>query len=280
MSRVQLALAALLVALVAAPAARAQELQTFTASRRLGAERDLHVRVTYGAGRFTVGSAPAGLLYRMQLRYDEDAFTPVAEYDPGELHLGVESIKKGHIRMGKQDTPELQVDLARGVPMELSLDFGAGRANVDLGGLSLKQLQVHTGAAEARLDVSQPNPLGMERAELEVGAADFSARRLGNLNARRIEVNAGVGDVSLDLTGAWREDGAVSVNMGLGSLELRFPEGVGVKLHQKTFLTSVDAQGLVKRGDSYYSPDWDRTTRHITVDIQAAFGSIDIRWAP
>ena len=266
--------------LLAAPALGAQELQTFTASRQLGAERDLRVRVNYGAGRLTVGSVAAPLLYRMRLDYDEDAFEPVAELDGQSLRLGVESHGKGHIRMGKDDRGSLQIELTRAVPMGLYLDFGAGRANVDLGGLSLTDLQVHTGAAEARLDVSQPNPVGMEHAELEVGAADFTARRLGNLNARRIEVNAGVGDVTLDLTGAWREDGLVDVSMGLGSLELRFPEGVGVKLHQKTFLTSVDTEGLVKRGEDYYSLDWDKSTRRITVDIQAAFGSVDVRWVP
>jgi hypothetical protein len=182
------------------------------------------------------------------------------------------------MRIGKQEGGELRVELARSVPMELTLEFGAGRANIDLGGLALTDLEVHTGAAEATIDVSRPNPEAMARARLEVGAADFTARRLGNLNARRIEVNAGVGDITIDLTGAWQQDGAVQINMGLGSLQLRLPDGVGVKLQEKTFLTSVDTQGLVKRGDAYYSLDWDQTERHITIDVQAAFGSIDISW--
>lgn len=274
------ALTGILACLLAlAPPARAQELRSFTASRQLGGDDEIAVRVTYGAGRFIVGSAPAGLLYRMQLRYDEDLFEPVAAYDRGMVRLGVEGLGR-HVRVGKQEGGELRVDLARDVPMRLALDFGAGRASLDLGGLSLTDLQLHTGAAEATLDVSRPNPVGMERAELEVGAADFTARRLGNLNARRIEVNAGVGDINIDLTGEWRQDGVVHVAMGLGALELRFPEGVGVKLIEQTFLTSVDTQGLVKRGDAYYSLDWDQAARHITVEIQAAFGSIDIRWAP
>lgn len=268
-----------LAALTTAAALGAQELETFTASRQVGRDQSLRVEVAYGAGRFTVGAAPPGTLYRMQLRYDEDVFTPVAEYEPGRLRLGVDSRKRGRIRVGKEESGELQVNLARTVPMDLTLDFGAGRANVDLGGLSLTGLDVHTGAAEARIDVSQPNPSGMEKAEIQVGAADFTARRLGNLNAKRIEVNAGVGDVHLDLTGAWREDGNVSINLGLGSLELRFPRGVGVKLHQKTFLTALDAEGLVKRGDDYYSVDWEKASRRITVDVQAAFGSVDIRWS-
>jgi hypothetical protein len=272
--------AAFVAALAASRTAAAQELQTFTASRQIAGEHDMRVRVQYGAGRLTVGSAAKGVLYRMQLRYNEDKFTPVATYVPGSLRLSVESKGGGHLRLGKQDGGEMLVDLARTVPMALALDFGAGRANVDLGGLSLTGLQIHTGAAEARIDVSEPNPVTMERAELEVGAADFTARHLGNLNARRIEVNAGVGDLSLDLTGSWRDDGVVNVSMGLGSLELRLPQGVGVKLRQETFLTSVDTQGLVKRGGDYYSVDWDKSVRKITVDLKAAFGSVNVRWVP
>ena len=275
-----IAVAAALMAPLAARTAEAQDLQTFTASRQISGERDMRVRVQYGAGRLTVGSAPKGVLYRMQLHYNEDKFTPIAAYEPNSLRLSVESKGGSHIRLGKQDGGEMVVDLAPTVPMALALDFGAGRANVDLGGLSLTGLQVHTGAAEARIDVSEPNPLTMERAELEVGAADFTARHLGNLNARRIEVNAGVGDLSLDLTGSWRDDGVVNVSMGLGSLELRLPQGVGVKLRQETFLTSVDTQGLVKRGADYYSVDWDKSVRKITVDLKAAFGSVNVRWVP
>ena len=255
-----------------------QSPRTMTASRQLGRESDLDVRVTYGAGRFTVRSAPEGMLYRMKLRYDEDQFDPISEFDGHNLHLGVDA--RGHnVRVGKHEGGDLDVELTRSIPMDLRLEFGAGRADVDLGGLSLTGLDVQTGAAEALLDVSRPNPSEMDVATLQVGAAQFTARRLGNLNARRIEVNAGVGDVTIDLTGDWKGDGDVVVKMGLGSLQLRFPEGVGVRLEEKTFLTSVDTEGLVKRGDAYYSLDWDKAQRKITVRVEAAFGSVDVRWA-
>ena len=66
--------------------------------------------------------------------------------------------------------------------------------------------------------------------------------------------------------------------MGLGSLVLRFPRGLGVRLIKDTFLTSLDSEGLVKRGDIYYSLDYDEAEYQITVDIDAAFGSIRVAW--
>jgi len=162
--------------------------------------------------------------------------------------------------------------------MDLDLEFGAVQGDLDLGGLSLTRLELSTGASESTVDISEGNPLEMERASFEVGAADFTARHLGNLNAERIEVDAGVGEVTLWFNGEWRRDARVHVKMGLGALELRFPEGLGVKLTKNSFLTSLDSEGLVKRGDAYYSLDWDRADRQVTVDLDAAFGSVKVVW--
>jgi len=162
--------------------------------------------------------------------------------------------------------------------MNLDLEFGAVRAELDLGGLHMTGLELQTGASESRLDVSAPNPIRMSHASMEVGAADFHARNLGNLNTERLEVDAGVGRIVLDFRGSWQGDADVSVDMGLGALELRFPEGLGVKLIKDTFLTSLDSEGLVKRGKEFYSLDWEEAEHRVTVEVDAAFGSIDIVW--
>ena len=255
----------------------AQSWRTVTASRQLNGEGALDVSVRYGAGRFTVRPAPTGLLSRSQLRYDEDVFVPHSEFDGRRLQLGLDGMRSA--RIAKQGGGEMELELTGAVPIDLDLEFGAVRADIDLGGLSLTRLSVRTGASESVLDVSLPNPSAMDRAELQVGAADFTARHLGNLNASRIEVSAGVGALMIDLTGDWRQDADVSVHVGLGSLELRLPQGVGVKLERKTLFTSVDTDGLVKRGDAYYSTDWDQAERRLTIEIEAAFGNVDIVWA-
>lgn len=264
--------------LLLAPTLSAQSWRNVTMSRQLTDETSLDVEVTYGVGRFQVEAAEAGLLYRVDLRYDEERFEPEVEYGDGELEVGVGSVKGDfHIGRGRSGS-RLDLYLARDLPMDLRLRFGAVRADLDLGGLALTDLDLATGASESRMEISEPNPAEMRRARMEVGAAEFVARHLGNLNAERIELDAGVGDVTLDFTGEWRRDASVEVDMGLGSLELRFPEGLGVRLEKDSFLTSLDAQGMVKRGDAYYSPGWDGAERRITVEVDAALGSIDVMW--
>lgn len=256
----------------------AQSWRTVTVSRQHSGESDMRVRVRYGAGRLNIQPADPGALYRMELRYDEETFEPVAEYEGNRLELGVKSIRNNINWPRNRDSGEMNLNLARNVPMDLDLEFGAVRAEVDLGGLYLTRLDLSTGASESRVYISEPNPGRMSSAGFEVGAADFHVRSLGNLNAERITVDAGVGNVVLDFRGRWQGDSDVSVDMGLGALELRFPEGLGVCVVKNTFLTSLDSEGLVKRGDAYYSLDWEEADNRVTVTVDAAFGSIDVVW--
>lgn len=270
--------AALLLLGGAPPQAEAQSWRTVTMSRQRSGEEALDVRVSYGMGRLRLAPADDGLLYHMELRYDEETFEPRAEYRGRRLELGVEGVGR-NIRLGRdRDRGELDLRLARNVAMDLDLEFGAVQAEIDLGGLTLTSLDLETGASESRIRISEPNPVLMRRATMEVGAADFEVRHLGNLNAARIDVSCGVGEVTLDFSGEWAQEAAVHMEMGLGAATLRFPEGLGVRLEKSGFLLSVDAQNMVKRGDAYYSLNWDEADRRITISVDGALGSVGVEW--
>ena len=268
---------ALIIGLSVVEAAHGQT-RTVTMSRQVGNEQSVEVNVQYGAGRFSVGPAEAGVLYHMQIEYNEDVFRPLAEYEGNSLRIGTETLGRG-IRLGRDRAGgEMELALSREVAMDLSMDFGAVRADIDLGGIPLTRLEIEAGASQTLIDISEPNPETMSRASMDVGAAEFTVRNLGNLNAQVIEIDAGIGDIELGFTGDWRQNARVSVDMGLGSLVLRFPRGLGVRLLRDTFLTSFDSEGLVKYGDTYESLDYDDAEYQITVDIDAAFGSIRVAW--
>lgn len=258
-------------------AVQGQSWKTVTMSRQLQDNDELRVTVEYGAGEFSVRAVDEGVLYRMNLRYDEDKFEPVADFSGNRLRLGVDGIGRNMTVSGKQ-MGSLELELARGIPLDLDLEFGAVKADIDLGGLSLTGLSLSTGASESTIDVSEPNPLELGTARIEVGAAQFTAMHLGNLNAERIEVDAGVGAITLGLDGRWRRDTRLSIDMGLGSLELRVPEGLGIQLKKDSFLTALDSEGLVKRGDVYESLDFEDAERRVIIDLDAAFGSVSVVW--
>ncbi len=271
-------LVAVLVAVCSAGEALGQSWRTVTMSRQLGNEQSIDVDVRYSSGRFSMSAAEEGTLYWMQLEYDEDRFEPVADYGRSSIRIGTES-RGRRIRIGKnQRAGNMELELSRDVTMDLNMEFGAVRADIDLGGLRLSALDITAGASQTRVDISEPNTESMSRASMDVGAAEFTVRHLGNLNAAVIDIDAGVGRIELDFTGEWQRDARVSVDMGLGSLVLRFPKELGVRLVKDTFLTSLDSEGLVKRGDTYYSLDYDDAEYRVTVNVDAAFGSIRVLW--
>ena len=87
-----------------------------------------------------------------------------------------------------------------------------------------------------------------------------------------------MGHLTLWLNGRWEQNARLAIDMGLGALELRVPEGLGIQLRKDSFLTSLDSEGLVKRGDAYYSLDWEEADRRVTIDLDAAFGSVEVVW--
>ena len=270
-----LSLTALAVAVSVLPAA-AQDWRTITTLRRFAGEDVLHVNVEYGAGRLVITPGAANSLYRATLRYDANVYRPLNSYDDGELNIGITGGKiKGSRNM---KAGRLDLALGTGVPIDLALKFGAVEADLELGGLRLQKATIQTGASDTSIRISRPNPLTCSTARFEVGAAKFAAEGLGNLNCEDLSFSGGVGDVSLDFTGNWRTDGTVDIDMGLGSLTLRLPHGLGVSVHKSSVLASFDSQGLIKRGQVYYSEGFDKADRKLNINIDAALGSIKVLW--
>ncbi|MBT8403109.1 MAG: cell wall-active antibiotics response protein, partial [Gemmatimonadetes bacterium] len=275
--------AALPIAVVAAFASTAsatagQDWRTETVSRQFVGQERLAVDLRHAVGTLRVRPANTRTLFSMNLAYDADVFRAVTDFDGDRVTLGLEGRDRDlRIKKGGR-TPEMDVRLSPTVALNLSLDFGAGRADVDLGGLRLSGLDIETAASETRLDVSQPNREILRSASVAVGAAQFTAERIGNLNAERLSVDAGVGHVVLSLEGSWQRDLDIEVEMGVGAIEIRVPRDLGLKLVKESFLTALDAPEMERDGDAWYSPDWTSAERRITIDVEAAFGAIEVVW--
>lgn len=273
---------ALILALAAAGAAalplEAQDWRSVTSFRQRAAEQGLEVRVRYGAGRLLIAPTAEGNdLYRVGLRYDSDLFDPITEYRNGILEVGVEGTGRS-IRLKNNQAGELDLRLSPDVPMDLDLDFGAVEADIELGGLRIRSLDIETGASDSEVVFSTPNPLDCEHLDVSMGAAALSLEGLGNANCAMVRVDGGVGDMTLDFTGDWRRSMEAEINMALGSLTLVVPADIGVRVDKETFLTGFDAARFDKRDGVFYSTNWETARHRLTVDLSGAFGSVNVRW--
>lgn len=258
------------------PEARAQDDLTSTQfERRASGEESVDVHVSFGAGRFTLGPAADGTLYRAVLTYLDEHWDPVHRYDTGELRLALEGGGSRHL-MGQDEEPRMELRLSPTVAQSLEMEMGAVRAEMDLGGIALRSFELATGASDTQITADRANPVEMEELVLKVGAASLRADGLGYLNPRNISVEGGVGEVRLGLEGLSRADLDVEVSLGLGSLELRVPEGVGIRLTRSSFLSGLNAPFLERRGDAHYSSDWESADQQVRISVESALGNVRI----
>ena len=269
-------LGALALLLAAGAPLGAQDLRTVELSRQVTDSQPLSVRVEYVAGKVVVHGAEQPLLYHAQLAYDPRRGEPSYRYDPAarELRLGLRRIEAE--RSGPTGAPELELDLARTVPVALRFQMGAATADLDLGGMRLTRLNVEAGASETELHFDTPNLAPMELLALDLGTGSVTARGLANARARELRLAMKLGSARLEFGGDWRENMELALDVLVGNTTIRVPDDVGVRVSLGRGLASFDGDGFEKRDDGWYSANWDRAARRLTVRGRTLLGAVTV----
>jgi len=259
----------------------AQAMRPFTTFRQLHGESRLQARLDFAAGQLRVVPGRAGELYRMSLSYDADRFVPLSHYDPSTTAatLGVDRAGGGfRVVSRSQLQQDAVVELSPRTDLSLSLSLGAVEADVELGGLRLGDLRVEAGASRTALHFSQPNPIRCRTADISAGAAEISVLQLGNSHCDRLRVEGGIGRMTLDFGGTWTSSQVAELSLAVTELRLRLPRKVGVRITMDRFLASFEPSGLVRRGDEWVSPDYDRSERHLDIALRTTVGAVKVNW--
>jgi len=274
-----LALAGVLLFPAASPA---QTMRTTSVSRQQHGEKEFSAKIDFAAGTVTVRPAITGTLYSMRLRYDVERYAPVSRFnsDTRQVVLGTQSVGDGGLRVSNRQhlAQDAVIELSPTVDLALDANLGAVEAGLELGGLRITEARIRTAASKSTLRFSSPNQAVCRSLELNAGAAEFQALKLGNSGCREIGFEGGVGDVTLDLTGAWPVDAHVSARVSMAGLTIRLPRSAGVKLTVNRFLASFNPAGFTRQGEQYVSDGYQTRTRHLSIDISSTVGDINIVW--
>ncbi|HSM36749.1 MAG TPA: hypothetical protein VK837_10170 [Longimicrobiales bacterium] len=269
-------LAATVMASLGATEAAAQDWRTFRSFREYTGEEELRVEVTYLAGELRIGPAEDGTLFRTNLRYDPELFEPDIRYERERLVVRIAG--EGGFEARRSSEGSLDLALGRETPLSLDLTFGAGEGDIELGGLPIRRAEISTGASATEIRFSSPNPIRASTLTVKGGAAELRVLGLGNANADRIEVGGGVGEITLDFTGTWQTSSEVEVDVGLAQLNLVLPTDLGVRIDRESLLARFDAARMVKRDGALVSENWDASSQRLTIHLDAALASVDVRW--
>lgn len=274
-------LVAAAVTAASAPLA-AQTMRSFSAVRNVAGERVLRASLDFHGGTVSVAPLDGKGLFHILMRYDADRFVPIQDYEPrtGLLHLGLQPVGVTGVRVTSraQLAQTAQFTFARDVPLILSASFGASEAQLQLGGLTLNELDVHASATRGEVRFDTPNRGNCRLAAFTVAAGQLEVMHLANAGCNEVHVAGAAGNVILDFDGAWRHDITLLVDMSMGGLTLRLPAGTGVQLNSNRFLTSFNAQGLVKQGDGWISEGFEQAAHKLNVELKTSVAGVNVEW--
>ena len=150
-------------------------LRTESQSVELGNAKSVRVDVHFGAGDLKLTGGAEKLL-EADFTYNVAKLTPVVEYTDGTLVVRQPETKGFPSLLGIMDfRNEWDLRLYDGVPMDLSVDMGAGTSDLQLAGLSLTGLKISFGAGTYTVDLTGDWARDLN-VTIDAGAADLTVR--------------------------------------------------------------------------------------------------------
>jgi hypothetical protein len=143
-------------------------------------------------------------------------------------------------------------------------------SGVDVGITSLVDLAEFRNEWDLRFNEDVPMEMIIE---LGLGPSNLS---LGALNLTSLSINGGAGEVTIDLTGDWRNNLEARIAGGLGDIHLRLPTDVGVRLEVDTGIGVVDASGLTRDGNTYTNDAYGVSDVTLQIHLDGGVGNIKV----
>ncbi len=197
----------------------------------LGDASSVAVEIDINIGNLTITGGAEGLM-EAEFEYNVVEWKPEIEYsvNGGRGRLLVRQPPNDGRRVPNGTKNNWTIALNSDVPMELVLDVGIGDSHLEVGSLTLSD----------------------------------------------IDVDAGIGNVIVDLTGDWSDDVSVNVHGGIGNVDLELPPDVGVRLDRDVGIGSIEIDGFHKDGDVFVNDAFGRTDVTIDMSIDAGIGRISV----
>jgi hypothetical protein len=126
---------------------------------------------------------------------------------------------QGHHR----DPSKLRLRLPRDHRFSIEGKVALGESELALGGLSLAAVDLDLGAGTHRISFLEPTAQPLDLLRLDGSLGEIRVLGAGNASPRLLELHHGMGELLLDLSGHWRNDGDVSLRLGMGDSEVQLP---------------------------------------------------------
>jgi hypothetical protein len=255
------------------------ELQEKEESIPLDGAEPIAVDILFGAGELEIASGDPEQLFSGRFLYNVEEWEPKITHSDGKLIIQQGDGDDESWGWPSEDAARNEWELAFSpeVPLEMDIKTGAGQGDLDFTDLQIEKLDIDLGAGDFSVQFNAPNRAEMSRFTLDVGAADLEIEGVGNASPEEMIVQGGAGKISLDLTGDWANSADIEVTSGVGQLDLRLPDDVGVRVEVTGGLSNVEASGLSRSGDAYVNDAYGEAEIELNVTITTGVGQVDLK---
>lgn len=285
MNKIRLAATtAICCALIVGSVMSAPKVKQETVEIDIESATELDISIDFGAGELNIQPGEIVQAAILSAEYDPRKHELIADYfvnkETGVLEL--ESLHRKSSSL-KNNTNEWDLTLSTKYPMVLQMSIGACEAVVDLGGLSIRELDINIGAASGDMEFSNPNPIRMREFSVDAGATSMTIVGIGNANFEEFNFSGGAGSFDLDFRGEYQGKSRIEIDLGVGSADIILPKGVAIEVETSgsNWLSSIDFHGdnLEEVDDDLYrSTNYESAVNKISLSIDVGLGSVDLFW--
>jgi len=244
--------------------------------------KELRIIVNCDAGILYMRRNNESRAVRVYIYYAPELYNTDVHFDEriGELYVDV--VKEGLLKgIDSDKTAEIEIEIPYDVPTYLNAKIKAGEVDMDLGDLRLKDFQMASWAGEVTVDFSRPNREIIHNMDIDIKVGSVKLRRLGNANFERAIINGGIGELTVDFSGANTGKAMAKVDLKIGENRVILPRNIGVRLavSKMWFLSNLDLPpGLRKKGRFYYSDFYEDESRELLLRVEMGIGEIRLDW--
>lgn len=192
--------------------------------------------------------------------------------------------------------------------LEVDIDLGVGEMNVSSGAkewvegnaeYNIKKLapqvdyDVHGDTGEVEIKHKGSTKLGLSNIKntwaiqlndsipmdltVETGASLVNLDLQG-LQLEKLDIEAGVGDLTVNLGGDWKKSFTTTIETGVGQTTVILPSKVGVKLTTEKGIGSSKVEGLMSKGNGVYVNEaYDKADVVLEVNSELGIGEITFK---
>jgi hypothetical protein len=253
-------------------------------------EKILTVSLTYGNGYISIDRLLNKNVFEGEFIYEK--YRPNVDYevinDEGKLDIFFSGIVKKRGKRGgvhhinsikKIYDNELRLNLSNEVPIDLDLELGVVKGDLDLTGLKIRNLNMAVGVSKSAIIFDESNPISLENCSIEGGVGTLQIENLGFANVQDFHFEGGVGSYEIDFGGQYKQDISAKIELGMGKLSLYLPNYIGTRIKiNKSFLASVSIDDCYKKSDYYYNNNWEKTSHKLEIEVETGIGKLEVFW--